>query len=101
MRFPIAAALGAVFSWAAPAAAHEWIEANDFRNASGVLCCNRSDCTPVAHAVVWQAGVGSRVEVPLPSGAETATINIVHASRDPEGRSFACTTGCLFRVPGS
>ena len=83
-----------------PSHGHEWIEANGLRNVNGVLCCNRSDCAPIPHEVAWTARVGSTVIVPLLSGPQAAVINIVHASLDPEGRSFACTTGCLFRVSG-
>lgn len=72
-RIWIAAALGAAFSCAAPAAAHEWIEANDFRNASGVLCCNRvvlsgtrSDGTLVE---VWRSEAGGTFTVTITYGA--------------------------------
>ena len=86
--------------WASGAEAHEWIEANNFRNAAGTLCCNRTDCAPISIEEAWTKGIGSTVIVPLPTGPQAVVINIVHPSYDPDGKTWACTTGCMFRTSG-
>ena len=93
---------------AASASAHDWIEDGGYRNAWGALCCTENpgdreitaDCGPIPAGVAWESGIGSIVELTLPHGVFTITINTIYPSADPGGRAMACATGCLFRPAG-
>ena len=74
------------------------------RNVNGMDCCDLRDCVPISNELGWTAKVGSQVEVTIRDGRDVwthpVTINTIYPSCDASGRSWICTTGCLFRAPG-
>ena len=69
-------------------------------NANGMDCCSIVDCTPVSTEAAFEARIGSQVEITRDGVTRTVIINAIHPSCDPQGHSWACTTGCLFRATG-
>ena len=74
---------------------------DSYRSATGMDCCSaRSDCAPVSTATAWEARLGSQIEITRDGVTRTAIVNAIHPSCDDHGRSWACTTGCIFRTTG-
>ena len=77
-----------------------WIDAGGYVNASGTKCCGERDCGIVPDGAAWEVSIGGQIAVQLPNRAAVVTINRIYTAAGPDGHSWACTTGCMFRVPG-
>jgi len=72
------------------AAEHDWRAY--FLNQQGTPCCDEIDCREIQQDVALQLRLGELARV----GEFIQTpVNAIHPTQD--GRSWVCTTGCLFR----
>lgn len=83
-----------------PAPAHDWIVDGGYVNSTGTRCCDSTDCGVIQDDVAWRSGLGDDLTVTIENRDRLAIVNVIFPSRDPFNRSFACTTGCLFRAIG-
>ncbi len=82
---------GIVFSWeVSHSANHDWRAT--YLNQYGDACCDEIDCREIRMDVALRLQLGELAKV---GDFIHAPVNTIHPTQD--GRSWMCTTGCLFR----
>ena len=89
---PVLVVFGAVvFIWAnSHSAGHDWRVT--YLNEYGDACCDDFDCREIRQDVALRLRLGELAKV---GELAYTPVNAIHPTQD--GRSWVCTTGCLFR----
>ena len=92
MLVPILAVAGAaMFVWKfGHSAGHDW--RIKYTNEYGDACCDEIDCREIKTNVALRLRLGELTRV---GELGLTPVNAIHPTQD--GRSWVCTTGCLFR----